>query len=197
MAKTFEQLWHFYFPNKVPARNLIYHYFKKSFIRFHSLPQSKRYAESVKEYNLLLTRQNQIITDCFGMDTSIFIVTTKHFYHINGHPLFNIQKSLQYNLIPTLAINLHLAVPDYYNDASDKDLFIMPFYVKTIWQPNIHNDLLTKIADDKTSALFISFEKNIIVAPYDGGIDFIIQDKYLKQHLKEKYKDWLPPQDND
>ena len=36
----------------------------------------------------------------------------------------------------------------------------------------------------------------IIVAPYDGGIDFIIHDEALKQHLKEKYKDWLSPRED-
>ncbi len=37
----------------------------------------------------------------------------------------------------------------------------------------------------------VSFEQNIIVAPYDGGIDFIIFDTAKRNALRDKYKDWL------
>ena len=72
----------------------------------------------------------------------------------------------------------------------------MPLYTQVIWEPKKHDDLLLKIANDEIEAFLISFEKNIIVAPYDGGIDFIIHDEALKQHLKEKYKDWLSPRED-
>ncbi len=39
----------------------------------------------------------------------------------------------------------------------------------------------------------ISFEQNIIVAPYDGGIDFIIFDEAKRNDLRNKYRDWLSP----
>lgn len=42
----------------------------------------------------------------------------------------------------------------------------------------------------------ISFEQNIIVAPYDGGIDFIIFDDEKRQALRDKYKDWLSPRED-
>ena len=56
------------------------------------------------------------------------------------------------------------------------------------WQMNQHNDLLKKIADDEIRAFMISFERKIIVAPYDGGIDFIIFDEKKRKYLKNKYK---------
>lgn len=41
-------------------------YFTQFWFRIHSLPESKRYADTTEEYELLLNRHNEIITDCFG-----------------------------------------------------------------------------------------------------------------------------------
>ena len=43
----------------------------------------------------------------------------------------------------------------------------------------------------------ISFEQNIIVAPYDGGIDFIIFNDVKRQALRDKYRDWLSPREDE
>ena len=75
-------------------------------------------------------------------------------------------------------------------------LYFRPCSVKVAWQANEHNDLLKKIADDEVRAFMISFEQNIIVAPYDGGIDFIIFDKTKRNALRDKYKDWLSPRED-
>jgi hypothetical protein len=36
-----------------------------------------------------------------------------------------------------------------------------------------------------------SFDRNIIVAPYDGGVDFVLQDVLTKEKYKSKYRQWL------
>jgi hypothetical protein len=38
---------------------------------------------------------------------------------------------------------------------------------------------------------FLSFEKNVIVAPYDGGVDCILKDVETRDYFKNKYKAWL------
>mgnify|MGYP000411485810 CR=1 FL=1 len=50
-----------------------------------------------------------------------------------------------------------------------------------------HNDLLRAIANDETRALFVSVEKNVLVAPYDGGIDLILKDSETRDNYKKKY----------
>lgn len=66
MSETFEQCWNVIFPNKVPIPHVLKYYFSEFWFRIHSLAESKRYADSQAEVQLLLDRQNQIITDCFG-----------------------------------------------------------------------------------------------------------------------------------
>ena len=193
MPKTFEQLWDSNFHNKIPISHLLPHYFPKQWLRIHSLPNSKRYAETKEEYELLLKRHNQIITDCFSCNTPIFLVCGNYLYGKENNSKYDIRKKFPYNFSCLTKLNLHETAPNIFDDGEENDLFYLPLYFKTNWEPCLFDDLLSKIANDEVKAFFISFEKNIIVAPYDGGIDFIIWDEIFKKHLKEKYKDWLSP----
>ncbi|WP_180156063.1 hypothetical protein [Acinetobacter sp. YH12045] len=203
MTKTFEQQWNDHFPNKVPIPYVFKFYFSEYWFHIHSLPKSKQYADTTEEVLLLLDHQNQIITDCLGLDTSVYLVTgnyiTPHYSQPEPnyfHPEYDRRKIISYNLIESPSINLHQIDPDYFDDGDKNDDCFIPLYTQVIWRPKKHDDLLLKIANEEIEAFLISFDKKIIVAPYDGGIDFIIQDEILKQDLKVKYKDWLSPRDD-
>lgn len=196
MTEPFEQQWNDHFPNKVPIPYVFKFYFSESWFRIHSLPESKRYADTQNEELLLLDRQNQIITDCFGLHTAVYLVTGNHIIPDYCIVEADSREIISYNLIEAPSINPHQIDPEYFDDSDENDGCFMPLYAQVIWEPKKHDDLLLKIANDEIKAFLISFEKNIIVAPYDGGIDFIIHDEALKQHLKEKYKDWLSPRED-
>jgi hypothetical protein len=99
-------------------------------------------------------------------------------------------------ILPRARNKLKQLNPEDY-DGEDEDYFFRPYSIKTTWQSNQHNDLLKKIADDEVRAFMISFEQNIIVAPYDGGIDFIIFNDVKRQALRDKYRDWLSPREDE
>lgn len=54
-----------------------------------------------------------------------------------------------------------------------------------------HNALLKELADGQLRAFFVSIKHQLIVAPYDGGIDFILKDSQLRDTYQAKYQDWL------
>ena len=199
MTKTFEQQWNDHFPNKVPIPYVFKFYFSEYWFRIHSLPKSKQYADTTEEVLLLLDHQNQIITDCLGLDTSVYLVTgnyiTPHYSQPEPnyfHPEYDRRKIISYNLIESPSMNLHQIDPEYFDDGDENDICFIPLYTQIIWEPKKHDDLLLKIANEEIHAFLVSFEKKIIVAPYDGGIDFIIWDKKFKKQLKEKYSALLP-----
>ncbi|ENU27235.1 DUF3885 domain-containing protein [Acinetobacter modestus] len=196
MQNSFQSQWDSHFPNKIPISHLLKHYFTQSWFRIHSLPESKRYADTAAEYELLSNRHNEIITDCFGENTSIFIISGHYFSQSSNdedyEPVFVLPPYLFH---AEKAINLKQVNPeDFYEEG--EDYFFRPYSIKTTWQSNQHNDLLKKIADDEVRAFMISFEHNIIVAPYDGGIDFIIFNDVKRQALRDKYRDWLSPRED-
>lgn len=195
MSNSFQSQWDQFYPNNLPISHLLKHYFPQSWFRIHSLPESKRYADTTAEYELLLNRQNEIITDCFRENTSIFIVSGHYFSRSRNNKAYDPAFILAYKFHLEQEINLTRANPEYY-DGEDEDHYFRPCSVKVTWQANEHNGLLKKIADDEVRAFMISFEQNIIVAPYDGGIDFIIFDKTKRNALRDKYKDWLSPRED-
>ncbi|WP_322873949.1 hypothetical protein [Acinetobacter sp. CFCC 10889] len=190
MTKTFEQLWAEAFPQKNPIPHLFKHYFAKHWFRIHSLPESKRYAETKAESELILKRHNQIISECFPNKIPIFIVTGSYLFGDEDNSIYDFKNILSYNFNYLPKIKLSETDPTVFDDS---DTYYRSQYYKTNWEPHLFNDLLSKIANDEVKAFFISFEKSIIVAPYDGGIDFIIWDDTMRARLQEKYRDWLSP----
>lgn len=196
LTNSFDYKWNKLFPNKVPISYLFKHYFPKSWIRLHSLPNSKRYADHAVEIDLLLRRQNQIISDCLPPSTTIFIVSGNYFIGDSSIANYDQVAELQYNFISGSRINLHEIDPEYFDDGENNDLYFTPMFTEIVWEQNLHNDLLLKIANDETRAFLISFEKKIIIAPYDGGLDIIIDDFNLKNQIKQKYREMLSTRDD-
>ena len=189
MKYDFHNLWTLNYPNTIPLSHKFKFAYNDRWFRIHSLPKSKRYADNETEWKILLSRQNEIITDLFGLKTNIFIVRGE--YYINKESEINKQTKNEYfneySFIKLDDIDLYKVNSD---DYSNGEIFKTSF-AKTIWKPKLHNNLLREIAEDNTRAFFINFEKDIIVAPYDGGIDFILKDSSTKDFYKNKYNQYL------
>ncbi len=68
----------------------------------------------------------------------------------------------------------------------------LDIFVKTEkWKKESRNEILKAIADDEIRAMFVSPSKKCVIAPYDGGVDVIVDSTQKRDRLKVKYKDWL------
>jgi hypothetical protein len=63
--EDFQNLWTLNYPDTIPISYRFKHDYSDRWFRIHSLPESKRYAENESEWEILLSRQNEIITDLF------------------------------------------------------------------------------------------------------------------------------------
>jgi hypothetical protein len=85
-AEQFEIFWSSTYNDTIP----IFHYFRYDFydrwFRIHSLPESKNYAENETDWNILLDRQNKIITDIIGENSKIIIVSLLRKVHYPPTP---------------------------------------------------------------------------------------------------------------
>ena len=187
--EDFQKLWTLNYPDTVPISYLFKHDYTDRWFRIHSLSESKRYPEGENEWQVLLSRQNEIITNLFGLETPIIIVTGE--YNWGGDRQIHITDEeeifKQFSFVRLDNIELHKIDAEQYDEP---DIY-RPAFAQTIWKPNYHDKLLREIANDNTRAFFVSFDKNIIVAPYDGGVDFILKDNQTRDNYKEKYKQWL------
>jgi hypothetical protein len=186
---AFYQRWNLTYPETVQISHLFKHDYAVRWLRIHSLPDSKRYAENYDEWDILLTRQNDIITDILGSDTNVLLVTGDYYWGDENdiHITAEVEIFTSYSFTRLDDIYLHKLDAENYDET---DVY-RPAFAETIWKYGTHDQLLRAFAVDNARAFFVSFEKNIIIAPYDGGIDFILKDVLSKDFYKEKYSHWL------
>ena len=133
----------------------------------------------------MLARHNTIITDILGDNANVLLVTGDYSHIDASEPhITQVEPSLQD--FSFQRINYELS-PEQYDD----DQVYRLAFAETVWKPHLHNSLLRDIADDRLRAFFISKVNGAIAAPYDGGIDFVLQDTETKDFYRKKYEDWL------
>ena len=189
-SEQFYTFWALNFSDTIP----IQHYFRRDYpdrwFRIHSLPESKRYADNEEEWNILLGRQNKIITDLVGSDSNFILVTGGYSSEgsIELHPIEEVNSMTKIPFVLLDPIDLNKLSPVEYEIGQ----FYKPMISEQIWQPNKFDSILKDIADDQLKAFFISVDKKLIIAPYDGGVDVILNDTETRNIYKQKYSDWLP-----
>lgn len=174
LTRTWEAQW----PGQEPLSYLIK---TKRSVRFHSLPASKRYADSEREYQEILRRQQAILRDLMrGAElTSLVIVAA----------------DWSARALESGSSRRTLAGAWPWRIGSDRfDLEAPPIY---FWaQLGIDSSgletLLRAGADDQGRYLFTDPAMTWLFCPYDGGVDVFLPTTNAVDEMKRKYADWLP-----
>lgn len=188
--EQFKDFWTTTYPETLPIQHFFKYDYSDRWFRIHSLPHSKRYADTDEEWDILLTRHNTIITDILGDNAKVFLVTGDYNNYnepTEAHITEQEPCFLNFSFQRLGDIDLFELSSEQY----DKGQVYRPVFTETVWMPHQHDNILRDIADDKIRAFFISLDKKTIAAPYDGGVDFVLEDKETRDFYKEKYKDWL------
>ncbi|MEQ9165345.1 MAG: hypothetical protein RLO12_03745 [Fulvivirga sp.] len=182
----FIDYWNRTYPNSLPIGHELKHVFNSRWFRIHSLPESKRYADSPEEETILLNRQNVLIGDIFGEGQEFFILVGLYTNDLTTEQYLD---ELDWEYFEHLYdIPLHKERPEEYED---DPTFYQIFISKVVWRTNQHDELLLKIANDEVRASFICLKNNRIINPYDGGVDIILENETLMQAYKKRFSNWL------
>ena len=185
MKTEFVTKWKRNFPESYPIGYELKWIYGKRWFRIHSLPESKRYAENEEEYQIIYKRQNQIIQDLLGANSKVILSFGLYTDDITNNNYEEITEFGEFEKVDTL--ELHKINPEEYEDEYYYDVYIK----ETTWEINKRNDILKSIADDEIKMMIISFDKNRIINPYDGGMDIILESEIKRDIYKSKYRDWL------
>jgi hypothetical protein len=130
-AEEFNIFWASNYPETVPISHYFKHDYSDRWFRIHSLPESKRYADNDQEWNILLQRQNQIITDLLGENSNFLLVTGEYTLegYIELHPFPEASSISQIAFTSLTRINLNNLSPDNY----DPGAFYHPMFSEQIW----------------------------------------------------------------
>ena len=148
-------------PEAYPINHELKWIYEDRWLRIHSLPESKRYAESDSEYQIIFDRQNQLIDDLIGQGREVVIsfglytddITNDNFKELTDFGEF----------IKVDSIDLQKIRPEEHEDGMYFDIYIK----SEQWENGAKNQILKAIADDEIRAMFICPSKKCIISPYD------------------------------
>ena len=183
--EEFNKYWKTEYPEAYPISHELKYVYENRWFRIHNLPKSKRYAETDVEYKTMLDRQNQLINDLIGEENTIIVLFGLYTDDITNSNYKELTDFGKFKIVQT--INLHKIRPEEYDDEEVLDIYIK----EDIWKNGAKNEILKAIAIDKIRVMFISPLRECIIAPYDGGVDVIVNSTEKRDELKNKYKDWL------
>ncbi|MEH0153923.1 hypothetical protein V6R21_07225 [Limibacter armeniacum] len=183
--KEFIDFWNTAYPETFPISHELKWVYPDRWFRIHSLPEAKRYADSEEEYNMIMARQNRLIEDLIGKEAEVAISFGLYQNDIANDNYKELPDFGQFQKV--LTIDLHKERPEEYDDKMYFNIFVRI----EKWKKDGRNNLLKAIADDEIRAMFISPSEKCIIAPYDGGVDMIVDSTEIRDRLKVKYKDWL------
>jgi hypothetical protein len=190
--QEFYACWQQAYPACPPINHLLKWRFPDRWMRIHSLPDAQRYPATPADWDILLTRQDQLCQDLLGEGGKFLLVGGDFCEEGEAHNFVEGLLSHQ----PALAgialelgwrIDLHRVAPDHFGPGLRYDAAFSP----QIWHGGRWDMVLQAIANDEFRLMFVSLERNCIVAPYDGGVDVILADAVARDACKRRYADWL------
>lgn len=177
--------WNKEYPEAFPINHELKRIYHDRWIRIHSLPESKRYAEAEAEYQIVLDRQNQLIEDLIGEGTEIAISFGLYSDDLTNENYKELTDFGEFQKVFT--VDLQKERPEEYETQMYFDIFVKI----EKWKKGGRDEILRAIAVDYIRAMIICPSKNCIIAPYDGGVDIIVGSPEKRNKLKLKYQDWV------
>lgn len=187
-VNQFRRFWEQNFLDCPPISYLFKHRLTDRWFCFHSLPESKRYADNETEVAQLLMRQNTALLDLMGTRECVLVLGN----YSSSPPLekqclalgnFEFQEFLK------------LSKQDFDPTPLEPDeepIYLNLFCATHNLEPGSLDPVLLCIADWKIVNFFVvSCVRRRIFAPYDGGVDLVLENAEKRDEFKARYKDWL------
>ncbi|MET7301774.1 hypothetical protein [Embleya sp. NPDC005575] len=172
--------WRTHWGGCPPLGHLLKEAFPEKWVRFHSLPDSRRYARNDSEYRVLLERQHTVLAD-LGAPPRLVVVGCAC-----GDGVEPAGRSRQ----------LAALAPGAYwrsvrsGDAADPDVHVYAGSLPNT--PAALDPLLRSVADDETAGVILApVGLDWLAHPYDGGLDVIARSPVERDALGASHPDWL------
>jgi len=179
--------WHKQSPDCEPVAHELRAAFPRRWVRFHSLPEAKRYPENAAEYAEVLHRNNTILGELLGPPTPVVLLLTEYSWSPEPVSLQPDLGELVPGARPWRSIPMHEV-----DDAFSVSTFWHLYSSVWEWYPGLFDPIVRLAADAIVSnALVVSQNCRWALHPYDGGMDVIAESPPAMLRLKSSYRDWL------
>jgi hypothetical protein len=183
---AFLEFWRSHYGDCPPAGFLLHETFPDLWFRIHSLPDSKRYADTAREMSSLLARHNTAATDVLGEGSPCIVVCKTDYNPRVGRPARGQVQFARLQPQPLVVITANNP-----ND-SGSGWSIPLAWARVTWQPGALDDVLADVANALLGPfLIVSETTGRVYAPYDGGADLFLSSAAERDEFKGRYGAWL------
>jgi hypothetical protein len=177
--------WDFIFPSVPPIGSELRTAFRERWVRFHSLPDSKRYPENADDYAELLARHNTVLAELAHSLESVKLITAG--YSDDAEPIRSYSALL--TIDPTA--KFWRTVIDDGIDQGDGPDFCHFYLSEWTFSPGIFDPLIRFIAEeDIANVLIAASDLRWVLHPYDGGMDVIAPSIEERESLRDTHSNW-------
>lgn len=161
-------------------------------VRLHSLPGSKRYADTEEEYAELLRRYFAVLDELRGDEEILTVVTCSFSFAMSPRPVR--RSSLLTGLLPR---------PRYWRSVSEgedegEEQAWAHLYVHRVHRhaPALR-ELFRAVADERAFDVMVTDSAvSWVHHPYDGGSDLILATPAERDRVSELFAQWRSPWDH-
>lgn len=169
------ELWSSSFPGCEPIAHLLRTQLPQRWVRFHSLPESKRYPEHASEFETVLQRHEAVLNALAAPSKPLVLLTTE-FSCVStpSHP-------------PAQFVHA-----GFWRSVSVEGAWWHVYAEELNWKPGLFDPLIRRASDNEIGNLMICDAScEWILHPYDGGMDVILSSGRFRDQLKAEFRDWL------
>ncbi|WP_328433241.1 DUF3885 domain-containing protein [Streptomyces sp. NBC_00425] len=172
------ELWQQRWPDCPPVGYRLRDPYRDVWVRFHSLPDSKRYAQDESEYAVVLERYNTVLEELFaGSDVYVII------------PLWATEAEVR-SVRPDEGYWQSLLVED--DPDPEFRTYCHLSATRRPWRRGCIDELLRDVADYETAGVLVTDTRmQRIHHPYDGGADVFLATPEERDRLRDRHADWL------
>jgi len=154
-------------------------------VRFHSLPDSKRYADSDQEWSLLLERHNEVLGTLVADGTELQLLTTR--WSESERP-----ESPHAEICKLQMPAEHWrTVPMHEIHGDPEPHYWHVFRSSVEWASGSLDQLIRLVADDRIrNVMILDASDSWLFHPYDGGMDVILRTSAERDEFANQYKQW-------
>lgn len=186
-AKELTDRWESAWPGCQPSGSSLRDNRPGLWLRFHSLPQAKRYAENCEGRDEVLHRHQTLLNHLLSISSSPRIRVIGQDYDIN-----DIHSGWTKKHIPgSWPWRVHFDT-ELHDDVPGRKIPGTYFWVSSYDAVGQLTGLLELAAEDLAKFIVTDPALTWVYAPYDGGVDIIVPTLEARVTLETAHSEWLP-----
>lgn len=170
-------------------RKLIPHrirtYKPSCWVRLYSLPDEKRYPETRSEWEVLLSRQNDIFEYLTTADNHLYFIESTIVSSDSPENLPRIDCLNEFVFDALEPVDVSFEDPHLF-DAGDR---LQNSITSIRWKRHRIDDFFRAFANDALRGFFLTADGETWIIPYDGGIDLVFSEAAKRNQCADRFSD--------